>query len=212
MAKIMLVGDSIMHGIYQRFSVGSYHTREHICYAGATALTQLAEWQNIGYAPNPWYGVTGPTAPDIFYIQLGSNDILYDSTPMITIRDRMITLVNSIRANTKPSAVLWMGKITPCKVKMGGDGSQSYLEWQTLNGYLQGIANTIWTPTISDALNDGSDNIIPTYAHGDGWHLSPAGDLYAATVLRGMLEAFEPTPPNPPPPIRPALAIDRRFS
>lgn len=211
MAKILFIGDSIMHGIYQRASpivAGGYHTMVHVCLAADVILDQLAEWQASVY-----YDLTGPTAPTVVYIMVGTNDIISTADSTAQILAEYETLVDSVLAHKDPSAVVWVGKITPAKIKYGV--GLNYEQWIDVNTGLQALAATkgvLWKPEVSDALNDGFDDLLPQYAYSDGWHLKdPAGNVFAASVLAGMLDAYDPPPPPPVVPTRPALAVDRRF-
>lgn len=117
------------------------------------------------------------------YVQCGINDILHGAETAAQIIASMTTLINDIQANN-PWSSINLQKLDPAKAKLDTvPGVNRYQLWLDVNAGLAAAFPAIWHTDISDALNDGSDNLKAIYDSGDGLHPNSAGDQASATIL-----------------------------
>ena len=117
------------------------------------------------------------------FICLGINNVGTD--PLQSIEDTiaaMQNLVNTINADKRHGAKVFLGKMTPCKsgfINAYGetDGEIAYNKWLAFNESIQGRGTTPITgidaviTSFSDDLNDGNDSLKSIYdLTGDHFH------------------------------------------
>lgn len=117
------------------------------------------------------------------FIQCGINNILHGSYTAAQIIAQMSTLIADIQATT-PWATIFLAKMDPAKSKLDAvsltGGPNRYQQWVDVNAGYASSFPTLWSTSISDALNDGADSLQSTYDSGDGLHPNSSGDVVAA--------------------------------
>jgi lysophospholipase L1-like esterase len=178
-----LLGDSIVSNLYnnaRNLLQVQGDTVIRLAVAGSTVLDQYNAWLTSTARGNP--------AIDWIYLQCGINDILHGDKTAAVIVQQMTVFLDDIYAHN-PNAVVFFGAMDPARTKLDAIAANRYPLWQQVQAGYAALGARF---DISDALNDGTDRLIPIDDYGDGLHPSPTGDRTSATILRSWVVAAFP--------------------
>lgn len=127
------------------------------------------------------------------FVQCGINNILHGTYTAAQIIAQMATLIGDIQTQN-PDADIYLAKMDPAKFRLdivtGTGGPNRYTQWVDVNAGYAAAHPAIWLTTISDALNDGADNLDAAYDSGDGLHPNTTGDAIAVDDLKAWAVAL----------------------
>jgi hypothetical protein len=154
---------------------------------GATVGDQFANWRT-SYA-------RGSDDLDWIYLQAGINDIIHGNITVEATVSTMAAFLEDIHT-ANPHTLVFLGAMGPARSRLDIiTGVSRYPMWIAVQG---GYAALDAMPGISDALNDGMDNLLLSCDSGDHLHPLPACDKSSAAILRTWVDFAFPDIPCAP--------------
>lgn len=219
-SKGVLLGESQIAAYSGLNGVSTYLLTTSDSLAGSTVTTLANPGDTILQQQTAWTADANKATYDWIIVHIGSNDLLW-SESAATALARYQTLINTINAGKKSTAIVVVSAITPLKSRLvdlygGTNGATAYTKWQDMNTAIMGGGASAITGVNYrinkhvTALGDGSDNLATVYdALGDHAHASNNGRAIITSTFREVLNRAGFFPSVPPMLVRPELVADQ---
>ncbi|MEN3976603.1 tail fiber domain-containing protein [Emcibacter sp. SYSU 3D8] len=199
-SKGVVLGDSTIASYLGQNEVGYYLLTSSDGLIGTTVTTLAQPGHTIDQQKALWTADSNKATYDWIIVQVGLNDLLY-SESAATALARYQSLIDTINAEKKASAVVVVATMTPLKQRLidlygASNGAISYQKWLDMNvAIMGGGANAITgvqyrVHNHTTELDDGTGNLAAIY-NIDNVHENNAARVIIASAWRAALNRAE---------------------